>query len=143
MRVLVDTNVFLDAILKREPFFEDSKEFFSYFKSNKHQLYVSSMSFRDIEYVLRKVEKDPFERRRTLNIIYSFVHKIIDLGPDDVINSLFDDYKDFEDGLLIESAKRNMLDAVITNNKDDFLCSSVPAFTPKEVVFYLKKSANQ
>ncbi len=140
MRVLVDTNVFLDAILKREPFFEDSKEFFSYFKSNKHQLYVSSMSFRDIEYVLRKVEKDPFERRRTLNIIYSFVHKIIDLGPDDVINNLFSNYKDFEDGLLIESAKRNLLDAIITNNKDDFLDGGVPVFTPKEAVYYLKKS---
>lgn len=139
MRVLVDTNVFLDAILKREPFFEDSKEFFSYFKSNKHQLYVSSMSLRDIEYVLRKVEKDPFERRRTLNIIYSFVHKIIDLGPDDVINNLFSNYKDFEDGLLIESAKRNMLDAIITNNKDDFLDADIPAFTPREVVDYLKR----
>lgn len=139
MRVLVDTNVFLDAILKREPFFEDSKDFFTYFKSHRHWLYVSSMSFRDIEYVLRKVEKDPIERKRTLTSIYSFIHKIIDIGADDVINDLFDDYKDFEDGLLIESAKRNMLDAIITNNKDDFLDADIPAFTPREVVDYLKR----
>lgn len=139
MRVLVDTNVFLDAILKREPFFEDSKDFFTYFKSHRHWLYISSMSFRDIEYVLRKVEKDPIERKRTLTSIYSFIHKIIDIGADDVINDLFDDYKDFEDGLLIESAKRNMLDAIITNNKDGFLDADIPAFTPREVVDYLKR----
>ena len=139
MRVLVDTNVFLDAILKRGPFFEDSKDFFTYFKRHRHWLYVSSMSFRDIEYVLRKVEKDPVERKRALTSIYSFIHKIIDIGADDVINDLFDDYKDFEDGLLIESAKRNMLDAIITNNKDDFLDADIPAFTPREVVDYLKR----
>ena len=138
MRVLVDTNVFLDAILKREPFFEDCKEFFTYFKNNRHFLYISSMSFRDIEYVLRKVEKDPFERKRGLSSIYSFVHKIVNLGADDVINNLFNDYKDFEDGLLVESAKNNMLDAIVTNHIKDFADVDFPVFTPKEIVDYLK-----
>ena len=140
MRVLVDTNVFLDAILNRGPFFEDSNAFFEYFSNNGHWLYISSMSFRDIEYVLRKVEKDPFERRKTLSHIYAFVHKIIDLGADDVIDNLFDDHKDFEDGLLIESAKRNMLDAIITNNVKDFIDGDIPVFTPKDVVSHLKNA---
>ena len=137
MRVLVDTNVFLDFLLKRPPFFEDAKAFFSYFPKHHHQMVVSPMTFRDIEYVLRKIEPDPEERRRVLRSIYGIVFKIIDLGPDDVINNLFADHKDFEGGLIMESAERNMLDGIVTNNVDDFVGSKVPVFSPKKLVEYL------
>ena len=95
------------------------------------------MTFRDIEYVLRKIEPDPEERRRVLRSIYGIVFKIIDLGPDDVINNLFADHKDFEGGLIMESAERNMLDGIVTNNVDDFVGSKVPVFSPKKLVEYL------
>ena len=89
MRVLVDTNVFLDYFKKRQPFFEDCKEFFSYFLTHHHQIVLSPMSFRDIQYVLRKIEPDSNERRKVLHGLYGMVYKIIDLSPDDVINCLF------------------------------------------------------
>ena len=134
MRVLVDTNVFLDFLLKRPPFFEDAKAFFSYFLKHHHQIVVSPMSFRDIEYVLRKIEPDPTERKKVLHSIYDIAFKIIDLGPDDVINNLFADHKDFEDGLLMESAERNMLDGIVTNNVDNYSGSKVPVFSPRAII---------
>lgn len=139
MRALVDTNVFLDVILNRPGFYENSHEFFDYMLSHRHQLVVSPMSFRDIDYVLRKVESNVHERREILHKIYSMAYKIIDLAPDDVINAIFEDqYKDFEDGLLIESSERKMLDGIVTNNKKDFAYSHVPVFSPEEIVRYLK-----
>ena len=138
MRVLVDTNVFLDFLLSREPFYMDCREFFSYFRANKHQILISPMSFRDIEYVLRKVEKDPFNRKQVLQSIYAFVYKIIDLAPDDVLNVLYEDNKDFEDAMLMASAVRCHLDAIVTNNKNDFRGGPLPAYSPKEIVTLLQ-----
>ena len=133
MRVLVDTNVFLDYILNRPPFGQEAREFFGYFLSHRHQIVVSPMTFRDIEYVLRKVDHDEFSRERTLRRVYSVVYKIIDLNPDDVINALFGEYKDFEDGMIMESAERKLLDGIVTNNVRDFQKSKVPVFTPREL----------
>ncbi|MCR5348455.1 MAG: PIN domain-containing protein [Bacilli bacterium] len=140
MRVLVDTNVFLDFLLNRPPFQKDSHDFFEYFLSHRHQIVASPMSFRDIEYLLRKVESDPNERKRSLHAIYSIVYKIIDIRADDVINDLFANHKDFEDGLLMESAERMMLDAIVTNNVSVFSDSPVPVFTPAAITEHLKKN---
>ena len=140
MRVLVDTNVFLDYILNRPPFQHECRDFFAYFLSHKHQIVASAMSFRDIEYMLRKVERDPNQRKKTLHTIYSTVYKIIDICPDDVINCLFANYKDFEDGLLMESAERAFLDGIVTNNITDFRDSPIPVYAPGQIVEYLKKN---
>ena len=139
MRVLADTNVFLDFLLRREPFYESCREFFSYFRANKHQIVISPMSFCDIECVLRKVEADPKKRKQVLQSIYSFVYKIIDLTPDDVINVLYEDPKDFEDALLIASAERCFLDGIVTDNQKGFANATLPVYSPKEIVELLQK----
>jgi len=143
MRVLVDTNVFLDFLTNRAPFYKESHDFFSYFLSHKHQIVASPMSFRDIEYILRKIEKDPNVRKKNLHTIYSIIYKIIDMTPDDVINCLYADYKDFEDGLLMESAERMMLDGIVTNNISDFKDSRIPVYTPAQITEYLQKNDNK
>lgn len=140
MRVLVDTNVFLDFILNRPPFQKESREFFEYFLTHKHQIVVSPMTFRDVEYILRKVETNPIKRKQALHTIYSIVYKIINIEADDVINDLFADYKDFEDGMLMEAAERTMLDGIVTNNISDFRESRVPSFTPASICEYLKRN---
>ena len=141
MSVLADTNVFLDFLLRREPFYESCREFFSYFRANRHQIVISPMSFRDIECVLRKVESDPKKRKQVLQSIYSFVYKIIDLAPDDVINVLYEDPKDFEDALLIASAERCFLDGIVTDNQKDFRHGALPVYSPKEIVELLQKAS--
>ena len=96
------------------------------------------MSFRDIEYILRKVEPNSLARKKVLVDIYGIVYKIIDLTPDDVINAIYEDHTDFEDGLLIESAERKMIDGIVTNNIKDFIKGKVPSYTPKQIVGYLQ-----
>ena len=138
MRVLVDTNVFLDFLLRRSPHYDDVRGFFSYFLGQGHQIVISPMSFRDIEYVLRKVEPDSAKRKHILRTIHSSVYKVLDLSPDDIINDLFEDYKDFEDGLLIESAKRRKLDGIVTSNVHDFVGYGLPVYRPKELTDILQ-----
>ena len=134
MRILVDTNVFLDLILQRGDDGKRALEFFIWCRREKNQTYVSSISLRDIEYVAMKSLHDRKKVNVVLNDIYSICSKVIGISADAAINSIFEDYKDFEDELLIQATKENLLDAIVTNNIKDFAYRGVPVFTPKEIV---------
>ena len=138
MYILVDTNVFVDYLLKRQGF-EDAKLFFELSYQLRNKLFVSSMSIRDIGYLIhREFHSEDIARKAQDNII-SICHKVIDITPDDVFNSLYDYDGDFEDALLRESAERNMLDIIVTNNIKDFRKLGFASLTPKEMnSIYLK-----
>lgn len=133
MRILVDTNVFLDLLLKREPYFEDGVRFIEHCKANRNELYINAMSFRDIEYVLRKQINDKNLIKDIMNKIYCLITKIIPITPDDAIEAIFNPGKDFEDTLIANSAERAMLDCIVTSNPKHFVDSKIRAFSLKEI----------
>lgn len=134
MRLLVDTNVILDIILQREESYKDALEFFVWCIENNNRTYVSSMSLRDIEYFTMKKLHDKETVKRALNNVYTLVSKIVGVSADAAINSIFEDYNDFEDELIIQAAKEEMVDAIITSNIKDFENRGIPVLTPKQIV---------
>lgn len=134
MRLLVDTNVFLDFVLGREDGCKSALEFFIWCRKNKNQTFITSMSLRDIEYVAHRNLHDKRKANELLGDVYSLCSKVIGISADSAINSIYEDYKDFEDELLLQAAKEELLDAIITNNKRDFVDRGFPVFTPKEIV---------
>ena len=134
MRLLVDTNVFLDLILKREDKCKDALKFFIWCQKNKNQTYITSMSLRDIEYIAMRCLHDKKKAKVVLMDVYSLCTKVIGISGDSAINSIYEDYKDYEDELIVQAAKEEMLDAIITNNIKDFDNRGVPVFTPKGIV---------
>ena len=134
MRILVDTNVFLDLFLKREPFIEDVRNFFKWCSSKKNQIYITSVSLRDIGYVAHKHFHNKKAARATQIAIYEACAKVIGISADSAIESLYSNVDDYEDSLIVEAAKEELLDAIVTNNKKDYELSDIPIFTPKEIV---------
>lgn len=132
MKILVDTNVFLDLLLGRPPFYDEDLRLFNNIKNKNHQIYINAMQFRDIEYALRKKIEDKNKLYIALNSIYQLVTKVIPLTADDAINSIFDYKKDFEDYMLACSCESAMLDCVVTNNKKDFKHETVKVFSVEE-----------
>ena len=139
MRLLVDTNVFIDYLLKREDNCKYALHFFIWCRQNRNQTYITSMSLRDIEYVVMKHTHDKKQTNRILSQVYSIRSKVIGISADSAINAIFEDYKDFEDELIVQAAKEEMLDAVITNNIKDFENRGIPVFTPKDIVSLSKQ----
>lgn len=133
MRILVDTNVFLDVLLKREGFYEESKQFFMNCFGRHDQLLVTSMSLRDIDYLVSRHAHDHSKGKKAIGRIYGIVWRIVSIDTDDAINALLDHDGDYEDALIMESAERCMSDAIVTNNIKDFGESRVRAFTPREI----------
>ena len=134
MRILVDTNIFLDLALKRDNGCKDALEFFIWCRKYRNQTYVTSMSIRDIEYVAVKYLHDRKKANIVISNVYSLVSKVIGISADCAINAIYEDYKDYEDELIVQAAKENMLDAIVTNNIRDFENRGVPVFTPKEIM---------
>lgn len=134
MRLLVDTNVFLDLMLQRDEGCKHALEFFIWCRKNKNQTYITSMSLRDIEYVVMRKIHDKRKSNIVLNDVYSLCSKVVGVSADSAINSIFEDYKDFEDELLIQTAKENLLDAIVTNNVKDFDNRGIPVFTPQDII---------
>lgn len=133
MRLLVDTNVFLDLCLKREGF-KEAIEFFVWCRKHKNQTYLTSMSLRDIEYIAKKILSDKKKANSIIMDAYTLCSKVVSVSSDAAINSIYEDYKDYEDELLIQTAKEEMVDAIVTNNIKDFENRGVPVFTPKNII---------
>ena len=134
MRILVDTNVFLDLFLDRENFADDAESFFNWCTNNKNELYITSMSLRDIGYSAHRYYHNKNVARATQIAAYEACKKVIGISADSAIESLYSDMGDYEDSLIVEAAKEELLDAIVTNNKKDFEKSGFPVFTPKEIV---------
>ena len=136
MKILVDTNVILDVLLQREGQVEFSRNFIKLCKTKRHQIYITSMQIRDIEYIAHKYFHNKQDAQNLINTTYSLVTKLLPLSADSAINSIFSDYTDFEDQLLIEAAEEFLLDCIVTDNIKDFAKNegSMPLFTPKTFI---------
>ena len=132
MWILVDTNVFLDLLLKREGCWETAREFFYNCIKTKSKIFVTAMSLRDIEYAVHRETHDAFLARKAVVDVYSLCTKVIDISASDAIESIYSDIKDFEDSLIIESAKSQMMNLIVTRNIKDYRNCSFPVMTPKE-----------
>ena len=138
MRLLVDTNVYLEHLLIREKY-EVARAFFKYALFRKNQILITSMSLRDIEYAYHKKCHDKELTRKMMVDIYSMVNKVVSTTADAAIESLYNDVKDYEDSLQIIAAEESMCDAIITFNKKDFDSSKIPVFTPEEIIEIWRK----
>jgi len=139
MRVLIDTNIFLDILLKRETLMSESLDLLDTLKSKRDQIYVNASTLKDIYYFASKAFHDSFLARKYILDIYSQINKVVSLSSDDAIEAIYQE-GDFEDNCLIESAKRTMCDLIISRNEKDFINKGVPVFTPKQ---YLVISQNK
>lgn len=129
-RVLVDTNIVLDLLSRRENFYESAQRLFSLADQGKVKLYVSSLTFANTYYILAKYASEKLARTalkkfKVLVSVLSLDDKIIGL-------SLSSDFKDFEDAIQYFTATENSLEMIITRNLKDFKAAKLPVMTAKD-----------
>ncbi|MFZ1748878.1 MAG: PIN domain-containing protein [Saprospiraceae bacterium] len=130
-RILIDTNIIIDLLSKRENFYYEAADLFSRADKKDIQLAISTLTFANTNYILTKL-KSPKEAREILRKFKVLVEL---LTLDDKITELAlsdDNFPDFEDGLQYYSAIENQIDVIITRNKKDFKNSKIPVLTARE-----------
>ncbi len=131
MNWMIDTNVILDVLLKREHFFETSSAVLRQCENREVQGYVSASAVTDIFYLTRKALGSIDETYRLIDALLNTV-RVLTVTNEDVLNALQMKARDFEDCLLATCAKSNRCEGIVTRNKKDFLSFDIPLFTPEE-----------
>ena len=141
MKALLDTNVIVDVLQKREPMFADSSKIIIAVADNRLQGYVTSKEIADIHYFSRKQftgqEDTDKKARQIIEGLLQFLY-IVDTTGEDCKKALTIENNDYEDAIMISSAVRSNMDCIITRNSKHFKTSLIPIYSPKDFLELLK-----
>ena len=130
MKLLIDANILLDVLQRREPHYRDSALIWKLCEARKAEGWVSALTLANLVYVMRR-ELDPEQVEDVLNKL-ALIFQIAELTPADLRHAAELRWNDFEDALQAVTAARLHADAIITRNIRDYKKSSVIAFLPTE-----------
>jgi predicted nucleic acid-binding protein len=116
--VLVDINVLLDVLQKREPFFENSAKLLSLIENGKVKGFIASHSVTTLFYLIKK-DRSSAEAKATITNILQFM-KVAAIDQSTIEQALNLDYRDFEDAVQMISAVQCKADCLITRNIKDY-----------------------
>jgi predicted nucleic acid-binding protein len=132
-KLFVDTNIVIDLLSRREPFFEEAAILFSLADKNQIEIAVSSLTIANTSYILlRKMESNKTKSTlRKLRLIVKTLpldDRIIELALND------ETFPDFEDGLQYYTAIEHRQEVIITRNLKDFKHSRLPVLTASQFI---------
>lgn len=130
IQVFIDSDVILDVLAERQPFFKHSAHVLSLSEQNKVAGCTTALVFANVHYLLKKHRSKPFaeSQLRKLRIILD----IIPLTEKHVDMSLNSGFNDFEDALQNFSAEGSGTTCILTRNKQDYRQSRLSVLTPEE-----------
>ena len=131
MKILIDTNVIMDSLVGREPFFDDSDKILKLCSEHKIEGYVAGHTITNLFYLLRKHYSNNDSRNILLNLI-EFL-KVENIDIDKIKLALKNvDFKDIEDCLQVECGYSIQADFIITRDVKDFSLSKIKSLSPSE-----------
>jgi len=136
-KLFIDTNIVIDLLAKRKPFYDEAAMLFTLADKQKIRLSVSALTFTNTNYILLQSKK-PEEAKlilRKLKLIVqvlSLDEKIVGLSLND------NDFKDYEDALQYFTALENGVDAIITRNLKNFQKAKLPVMTASQFLKSIK-----
>ncbi len=137
MNLLIDTNVLVDVLQKREPHFHYSSLIWKMCETGKAKGFVSSLSIANIIYVLKK--HIPKEKIEYLLKKLSIIFRIVPLTYDELFKASELHWNNFENAVQFVTAQTNDASFIITRNKKDYTdTGKLKAITPEEFFWLLK-----
>jgi predicted nucleic acid-binding protein len=132
-KVFVDTDLILDLLAKRGVFYDPAAKLFSLADLGKIRIFVSSLSFANLHYILSK--EFNANNSRKLLLKFKTLVTVLPVSDKTIELSLTSDFKDFEDGIQYFTATENSIKMILTRNLRDFKHATIPVMTPEQ---YLK-----
>lgn len=135
MRVLLDTNVIIDVLAKREPFYRDALMVLRYSEMGKITGIITASCVTDIMYILRKYLHTP-QLRKSVQSLVSILN-VCDVTKEDILQAFALEMADYEDALQAQCASKSDTQYVITRNTKDFANSPIKAIEPHKFLALL------
>ena len=133
MLVLIDTNVLIDYIQKRTPFYISAEKIFNACAENKMDGCIAAHSVSNLFYILRK--QFTVEERKELLKMLCTIFEVVGIDKESIMAALDDNgFDDFEDCLQTKCALALQADYIVTRNIKDFSNSQVKCLDPDTFV---------
>lgn len=131
-RIFIDTNVMIDLLARRAPFYEEAKLIFSLVDIGRYTAVIAPISFSTAAYLLGR--KLSFEELSKQLRDFSSIVEIANIDERIVRKSLSvsSQFHDIEDAMQHYAAIQADCNCIITRNIKDFIHSDIPVYTPKE-----------
>lgn len=139
MKALIDTCVVLDYLQGREPFFDDALNIAIGAANLEYEAYITANSVTDIYYLVHKHTHSNAASRSILSRLLQ-LFGILDTTAEDCINALHTGTGDYEDAVMIETARRCGMDRIVTRNIKDYKGSRLPVSSPSEFLMLTENS---
>ena len=126
-----DTDIIVDFLIDRKPYSREAAIIFTLIEQKKLKGYVSSLTFSNLYYVLRKVEP----HNKVISKLDSISRMLTILKVDQKIikDAIASGFSDFEDSIQYNCAfEYKKIDALITRNTKDYKKSEIPVMTPAD-----------
>lgn len=139
MRVLIDSDVYLDYVLQRTPFEQHANEIFELLAEEKFIAFVCAFTPTTVFYFTRKA--------KGINGAYSAINDLlltahicsVDLAVLQTAERL--GFSDYEDAVQCASAMAENLDAIVTRNLKDYKNSPIRVYSPSEFLAALQNNS--
>ena len=133
MNVLIDTNVVLDLLLQREPYFVDAARVNVLSEKGFISAYISASAATDIYYIARKETRSKEDSLDLIKTLLRTIH-IATVTESNILEALDLKWDDFEDSVQYVVGKSISAEYIITRNAADYSESHVNVLSPKEFI---------
>jgi predicted nucleic acid-binding protein len=129
----LDTNVVIDYLAQRPPFWPDAAELMQAGVNGEARLYVSSLSFTNIYYILRRATS----AQQAWQLLWN-LEQLVDIVTVDattIRQALIMNAADFEDAVQYFAAlSASSMSAIVTRDPKGFSLSDIPVLLPAQAL---------
>lgn len=135
-KLFLDTNIVIDLLGERDPFYESAAKIATLADKGKIQIFVSALTYSTTYYLLARFEDKEIVKEKIRK--FKVIAETADLTDNIIDKGLASKFSDFEDSLQYYSAVRMECNIIVTRNGKDFKQSDIPILTPNEYLNRLK-----
>jgi predicted nucleic acid-binding protein len=118
MKVFLDSDIILDFLLKREPFFIEALQLFILKEKEDFKLYTSAIIISNVYYISSKQFPKPLIKQKIKEL--ASIIQIVDSTRQSIYQSFESDFSDFEDAIQYHTALESKCTFFITRNTKDY-----------------------
>lgn len=139
MKILIDTNVIIEALTSREPWNESAEKIFIMAANNIVDMYITASSATDIYYLVRKHLHNAETARQVMSKLYSLVG-ILEVKEEDCVDALVSPITDYEDAVVEQVARRSGVECIVTRNQKDYEPGLTKVFLPDDFIQFIEQT---
>lgn len=138
MKILIDTNIVIDALTSREPWSKSAEKIFIMAANNIVDMYITASAATDIYYLIRKYLHSTETARQIMEKLYSLAG-ILEVKGEDLIDALASPITDYEDAVVEQVARRSGMECIVTRNQKDYEAGITKIFLPEDFIRFMEQ----